>query len=113
MPHDASATTPASATTSASAITPASAPPSPPPTRLAVVGAGPVGLALSLFAARLWPEAEVTLFDARAPGQDVAGDPRTLALMHGSSYVGDGAGALHALADFYAVRLHDVERLAA
>jgi flavorubredoxin len=40
-------------------------------------------------------------------------NPRTLALMHGSSYMGDGAGALHSLADFYAVRLRDVEKLAA
>ncbi len=38
--------------------------------------------------------------------------PRTLALMHGSSYVGDGAVALHALADFYAARLMDVEKMA-
>ena len=39
--------------------------------------------------------------------------PRTLALMHGSSCAGDGAGALHSLADFYAVRLRDVEKMAA
>lgn len=56
----------------------------PPATRLAVVGAGPVGLALALFAARLWPEAEVTVFDARPAGQDVSADPRTLALSLGS-----------------------------
>jgi flavorubredoxin len=31
--------------------------------------------------------------------------PRTLALMHGASYTGDGAAALHALADFYAARV--------
>ena len=34
-------------------------------TRLAVIGAGPVGLTLALFAARLWPESEVTVLDAR------------------------------------------------
>jgi flavorubredoxin len=39
--------------------------------------------------------------------------PRTLALMHGSSFAGDGAGALHSLADFYAARLADVEKMAA
>lgn len=39
--------------------------------------------------------------------------PRTLALMHGSSFAGDGATALHALADFYAARVADAERLAA
>ncbi|MEK8030344.1 FAD-dependent monooxygenase [Ideonella sp. DXS29W] len=55
-----------------------------PAVRLAVIGAGPVGLTLALFAARLWPEADVTLFDARAAGQDVSGDPRTLALSLGS-----------------------------
>jgi flavorubredoxin len=33
--------------------------------------------------------------------------PRTLALMHGCSFRGDGAGALHALADAYRVRLAD------
>lgn len=59
-------------------------PPAAAPLRLAVVGAGPVGLALALFAARLWREAEVTVFDARPAGQDVAADPRTLALSLGS-----------------------------
>ncbi|MFO1338381.1 MAG: FAD-dependent monooxygenase [Burkholderiaceae bacterium] len=54
------------------------------PVRLAVIGAGPVGLALALFAARLWPAAEVTVFDARPADKDVASDPRTLALSLGS-----------------------------
>jgi hypothetical protein len=31
--------------------------------------------------------------------------PRTLALMHGASFSGDGAAALEQLADFYAARL--------
>ena len=53
-------------------------------TRLAVIGAGPVGLTLALFAARLWPESEVTVFDARPAAQDVSADPRTLALSLGS-----------------------------
>jgi 2-octaprenyl-6-methoxyphenol hydroxylase len=52
--------------------------------RIAVIGAGPVGLALSLHAARLLPAAAITVFDARAIGQDVSGDPRTLALSLGS-----------------------------
>ena len=52
--------------------------------RIAVVGAGPVGLALALHAARLLPRAEITLFDARPLERDVAGDPRTLALALGS-----------------------------
>lgn len=52
--------------------------------RIAVVGAGPVGLALALHAARLLPQAQLTLFDARPLERDVAGDPRTLALSLGS-----------------------------
>ena len=51
---------------------------------LAVVGAGPVGLGLALHAARLLPQAQITLFDARALDTDVATDPRTLALSLGS-----------------------------
>lgn len=31
--------------------------------------------------------------------------PRTLALMHGSSFGGDGGGVLHALADSYRRRI--------
>ncbi|MDE2080469.1 MAG: FAD-dependent monooxygenase [Burkholderiales bacterium] len=52
--------------------------------RIAVVGAGPVGLALALHAARLLPHAQITLFDARPAERDVADDPRTLALALGS-----------------------------
>ena len=51
---------------------------------IAVVGAGPVGLALALHAARTLPHARITLFDARPAGHDVAADPRTLALSLGS-----------------------------
>lgn len=52
--------------------------------QLAVVGAGPVGLALALHAARSLPQAQVTVFDARPADKDVAADPRTLALSLGS-----------------------------
>ncbi len=52
--------------------------------QLAVIGAGPVGLALALHAARTLPHAQITLFDARDAARDVAGDPRTLALSLGS-----------------------------
>ncbi|HLL19738.1 MAG TPA: FAD-dependent monooxygenase, partial [Rubrivivax sp.] len=52
--------------------------------RIAVVGAGPVGLALALYAAQLLPRAKVTLFDARALDKVISGDPRTLALSLGS-----------------------------
>jgi 2-octaprenyl-6-methoxyphenol hydroxylase len=51
---------------------------------LAVVGAGPVGLALALQAAQSLSSARVTLFDARPLDKDVSGDPRTLALSLGS-----------------------------
>jgi len=52
--------------------------------QIAVVGAGPVGLALALHAARLLPSAGITVFDARAAERDVSADPRTLALSLGS-----------------------------
>jgi len=52
--------------------------------QMAVVGAGPVGLALALQAARVMPWAHITVFDARAAERDVAGDGRTLALSLGS-----------------------------
>ncbi len=51
---------------------------------IAVIGAGPVGLALALQAARALPQAGITLFDARPLAADVAADPRTLALSLGS-----------------------------
>jgi len=52
--------------------------------QIAVVGAGPVGLALALHAARVLPQAGITLFDARPADRDVSADPRTLALSMGS-----------------------------
>jgi 2-octaprenyl-6-methoxyphenol hydroxylase len=52
--------------------------------RIAVVGAGPVGLALALLAARQLPAAQISLFDARPAERDVANDARTLALSLGS-----------------------------
>lgn len=55
-----------------------------PPLRIAVVGAGPAGLALALHAARALPRASLAVFDARPLERDVAGDPRTLALALGS-----------------------------
>lgn len=54
------------------------------PLRLAVIGAGPVGLSLALHAARALPEACVSLFDARSAGGDPARDPRIIALSLGS-----------------------------
>jgi len=63
------------------------------PLKLAVVGAGPVGLALALHAASALPQAEITVFDARAIDKDVSGDPRTLALSLGSVQLLERLGA--------------------
>jgi 2-octaprenyl-6-methoxyphenol hydroxylase len=51
---------------------------------IAVVGAGPVGLALALLVARALPKAQVSLFDARPLERNVLSDARTLALSLGS-----------------------------
>jgi len=51
---------------------------------IAVIGAGPAGLALALQAVRCLPQARIALFDARPTGQDLTRDPRTLALSLGS-----------------------------
>jgi 2-octaprenyl-6-methoxyphenol hydroxylase len=51
---------------------------------IAVVGAGPVGLALALHASRLLPHARISLFDSRSVEHDVSRDARTLALSLGS-----------------------------
>lgn len=61
--------------------------------QIAVIGAGPVGLALALLAARALPESRITLFDARPADKDVSGDPRTLALSLGSVQLLERLGA--------------------
>ena len=66
------------------------------PLKLAVIGAGPVGLALALHAAAALADAEITLFDARPADKDVAGDPRTLALSLGSVQLLERLGAWRA-----------------
>jgi 2-octaprenyl-6-methoxyphenol hydroxylase len=73
-------------------------PETPPATALhiAVIGAGPVGLALALQAARALPDSQVTLFDARPLDKDVSGDPRTLALSLGSVQLLERLGAWRA-----------------
>ncbi|HET9821581.1 MAG TPA: FAD-dependent monooxygenase [Burkholderiaceae bacterium] len=75
------------------------------PLRIAVVGAGPVGLALALLAARTLPQATLSLFDARPAEADVSGDARTLALSLGSvqllerldAWAGDRAEPIRAI----------------
>jgi 2-octaprenyl-6-methoxyphenol hydroxylase len=52
--------------------------------QMAVIGAGPAGLALALHAARTLPAAQISLFDARPATADVSADARTLALSLGS-----------------------------
>ncbi len=66
------------------------------PLSLAIVGAGPVGLALALLAAKALPGARITLFDARPEDKDVSGDPRTLALSLGSVQLLQRLGAWRA-----------------
>ena len=64
--------------------------------KLAVIGAGPVGLALALHAAAALPQDQITLFDARPIDKDVSGDPRTLALSLGSVQLLQRLGAWRA-----------------
>lgn len=62
------------------------------PLQLAVIGAGPAGLALALLAARALPRASVTVYDARPADHDVSADGRTLALSLGSLQLLDALG---------------------
>jgi 2-octaprenyl-6-methoxyphenol hydroxylase len=66
------------------------------PLKLAVIGAGPVGLALALHAASALADAQITLFDARPVDKDVSGDPRTIALSLGSVQLLERLGAWRA-----------------
>ena len=63
---------------------------------LAVIGAGPVGLALALHAKRVLPAVHITVFDTRPADKDVSGDPRTLALSLGSVQMLQRLGAWRA-----------------
>ena len=80
--------------------------PTRPAWQIAVVGAGPVGLALALHAARLLPQAGISIFDARPAERDVATDPRTLALSLGSVQFLQQLGAWPAAAAEPIVRVH-------
>jgi 2-octaprenyl-6-methoxyphenol hydroxylase len=57
------------------------------PLNLAVIGAGPAGLALALLAAERLPTAQVHLFDTRTLDHPVGRDARTLALNLGSLHL--------------------------
>jgi 2-octaprenyl-6-methoxyphenol hydroxylase len=74
----------------------ASLPPAPP--RLAVIGAGPVGMTLALLMRARCPGWQVHLFDARPLSRDVSGDPRTLALSLGSVQLLERLGVWRATA---------------
>jgi 2-octaprenyl-6-methoxyphenol hydroxylase len=67
--------------------------------QLAVVGAGPVGLALALSAARRLPAAQVCVYDRLPVAHDVSGDPRTLALSQGSVLALQRLGVWAAMAE--------------
>ena len=73
---------------------------------IAVIGAGPVGLALALQAASSLPGCSVTLFDARPADRDIAADPRTLALSLGSVQLLQRLGAWPADAAQSIVEVH-------
>ncbi len=60
---------------------------------IAVIGAGPVGLALALLAARTLPTVQISLFDTRPADHDVSADARTLALSLGSIQLLERVGA--------------------
>ena len=70
-----------------------------PALQLAVVGAGPVGLALALSAARRLPTARICVYDRLPVAHDVSGDPRTLALSLGSVQVLQRLGVWAAMAE--------------
>jgi 2-octaprenyl-6-methoxyphenol hydroxylase len=73
---------------------------------LAIVGAGPAGLALALLAARRLPDARITVFDARPADKDIAGDARTLALALGSVQLLQRLGAWEAHAAQPILQVH-------
>ncbi|CAN5804063.1 UbiH/UbiF/VisC/COQ6 family ubiquinone biosynthesis hydroxylase [soil metagenome] len=74
--------------------------------RIAVIGAGPVGLSLALHAARALPGASISLFDSRLIGVDAARDPRTIALSLGSIQLLERLKAWHADAAQPITRVH-------
>lgn len=70
--------------------------------KIAIVGAGPVGLVFALRAATALPWAQVSVFDARAQEASTAGDPRALALSLGSVQALEALGVWRTLSAAYA-----------
>ncbi len=64
-----------------------------PPLRIAVVGAGPVGLCVALQLRQLGCTAEVQVFDAQPEAAAALADPRVLALSEGSRQLLHALGA--------------------
>jgi 2-octaprenyl-6-methoxyphenol hydroxylase len=54
------------------------------PWHVAIIGAGPAGLSLALMAAQAWPQARISVLDARSASHDFSRDGRTLALSLGT-----------------------------
>ncbi len=61
--------------------------------RVAIVGAGPVGLSLALRMRQLGSRADVQVFDAQPDAQTALADPRVLALSEGSRQLLQALGA--------------------
>ena len=61
--------------------------------RIAIVGAGPVGLSVALQLRQLGSQAELQVFDAQPHAAAAAGDPRVLALSEGSRQLLQALGA--------------------
>ena len=61
---------------------------------IAVIGAGPVGLALALHAARVLPHARISLFDRRDAAQDVSGRPAHAGAVAGQRATAAAAGGV-------------------
>ncbi|OIQ85242.1 2-octaprenyl-6-methoxyphenol hydroxylase [mine drainage metagenome] len=61
--------------------------------RIAIIGAGPVGLSLALQLRRLGAAAEIDLFDAQPDAAAALADPRVLALSEGSRQLLAATGA--------------------
>lgn len=76
------------------------------PFRVAVIGAGPVGLSMALHLQRLGAGVDVTVFDAMPDPNAALADPRVLALSEGSRQLLAAAGAWPDAAATAITRIH-------